>query len=79
MSLLDRFAGVVVSGEEGVTKPAAEIYAIALARFGLASGEAAFIDDRADNVAAADVAGLVGHVFVDAAETRAWLTGLGLL
>jgi 2-haloacid dehalogenase len=77
--LFDRFAGIVVSGEEGIMKPAPEIYALALARFGLAPGDGAFIDDRADNVAAADAAGLIGHVFVDAADTRAWLTGLHLL
>ena len=77
--LFDRFAGVVVSGEEHMMKPAPQIYALALARFGLAPGDGVFIDDRADNVAAADAAGLIGHVFVDAAETRAWLTGLHLL
>ena len=77
--LFDSFAGVVVSGEERMMKPAPEIYALALARFGLAPGDGVFIDDRADNVAAADAAGLIGHVFVDAAETRAWLTGLHLL
>ena len=77
--LFDRFAGVVVSGEERMMKPAPEIYALALARFGLAPGDGVFIDDRADNVAAADAAGLIGHVFVDAAETRAWLTELHLL
>jgi len=77
--LFDSFAGVVVSGEERMMKPAPEIYALALARFGLAPGDGVFIDDRADNVAAADAAGLIGHVFVDAAETRAWLTELHLL
>ncbi len=77
--LFDRFAGIVVSGEEGMMKPAPEIYALALDRFGLGPGDGAFIDDRADNVAAADQAGLIGHVFVDAADTRAWLTGLHLL
>ena len=79
VALFDRFAGIVVSGEEGIAKPAAAIYALALARFGLAPGEAAFVDDRADNVAAADAAGLVGHVFVDAADTRDWLKTLDLL
>ncbi len=76
--LFDAFAGVVVSGDEGVTKPDPAIYAIALARFGLGPGEAAFVDDRADNVAAADAAGLVGHIFVDADDTRRWLTAIGL-
>jgi 2-haloacid dehalogenase len=77
--VFDAFRDIVVSGVEKLTKPGPEIYALALRRFGLGPGEGAFIDDRADNIAAADAAGLVGHVFVDAAETRAWLTGLGLL
>ncbi len=77
--LFDRFAGIVVSGEVGFIKPAPEIYALALSRFGLGRGEGAFIDDRADNVVAADAAGLVGHVFTGAAVARAWLTGLGVL
>ena len=77
--LFDLFDGIVVSGEEGLTKPDPAIYALALARFRLAPGEAAFVDDRAENVAAANDAGLVGHVFTGAAGTRDWLTGLGLL
>ena len=76
--MFDRFAGVVVSGDEGLVKPDPRIYALALGRFGLACGEAAFIDDRADNVAAADANGFVGHVFVDAVETRAWLAARDL-
>ena len=79
IALFDAFDGIVVSGEERLMKPDPAIYALALARFGLAAGEGAFIDDRADNVVVADAAGLVGHVFVDAAETRAWLTGLAVL
>ena len=77
--LFDVFAGFVVSGDEGVTKPNPAIYALALARFGLAPGDGVFVDDRAENIAAADAAGLIGHVFVDAADTRAWLAGLGLV
>ncbi len=71
--VFDGFRDIVVSGVEKVTKPDPAIYAIALDRFGLAPGEAVFIDDRADNIAAADNAGLIGHVFVDAADTREWL------
>ena len=77
IALFDRFAGIVVSGAEGCTKPGAEIYALALRRFGLAPGEAAFVDDRPENVAAADAAGLIGHVFAGAADTRAWLAAQG--
>ncbi len=79
IALFDRFRGIVVSGEERMLKPDPAIYALALARFGLAPGDGVFIDDRPDNVTAAAAAGLTGHVFVDAADTRAWLTGLGLL
>ena len=79
VALFDRFARIVVSGEERLTKPGPEIYALALARFGLGPGDGTFIDDRAENVAAADAAGLIGHVFVDAADTRAWLAAQGLL
>ena len=77
--LFDRFTGIVVSGEEGIVKPDPAIYALALARFGLGPGEAAFVDDRPENVAAADAAGLIGHVFVDAADTRGWLRTLAVL
>ncbi len=77
--VFDRFRGIVVSGEERLTKPDPAIYALTLARFGLGRGDAVFIDDRADNVAAADAAGLVGHRFVSAGDARAWLVALGLL
>lgn len=77
--LFHRFVGVVVSGEEGVVKPGPAIYALALARFDLAPGEAVFFDDKPENVAAADRAGLIGHRFVDAADARIVLTGFGLL
>ncbi|MBV8972237.1 MAG: HAD-IA family hydrolase [Sphingomonadaceae bacterium] len=77
--LFDRFAGIVVSGEERVIKPDPAIFALALDRFGLGRGEAAFLDDRADNVAAANAAGMVGRVFGGAADARAWLQQLALL
>ena len=77
--VFDRFRDIVVSGVEKLTKPGPEIYALALARFGLGAHEGVFIDDRADNIVGADAAGLVGHIFVDAADTRAWLYGHHLL
>ncbi len=77
--VFDRFRDIVVSGVEGMTKPDPSIYALALQRFGLAKGEALFVDDRADNVAAGTAAGLIGHVFDGAAGVRAAAVGLGLL
>lgn len=78
-ALFDRFRGIVVSGEERLVKPDPAIYALALARFGLAPGEGLFVDDRDDNVRAAEAAGLTGHHFTDAVRLRTHLESLGLL
>lgn len=78
-AIFDRFRDIVVSGTERLIKPDPAIYALALDRFGLAPGEALFVDDRADNVAAGEAAGLVGHHFSDAATLRADLIRYGLL
>lgn len=74
--VFDYFRDIVVSGEERLAKPDPAIYNLAMRRFGLAPGEAVFIDDREDNVTAADTAGLIGHVFSDAAKLRDWLTSV---
>lgn len=73
------FRDIVVSGDERLVKPDPAIFALASARFGVAPGDALFIDDRADNVAASDAAGFVGHVFDGVAPLRARLRDLGLL
>lgn len=78
-ALFDRFRDIVVSGEVKLIKPDPAIYALALERFGLAPGEALFVDDRQDNVEAGEQAGFVGHRFEDAATLRATLEGFGLL
>jgi len=77
--LFDRFRDIVVSGDERMMKPDPAIFALALDRFGLGAGEGLFIDDRADNVAAAEASGFVGHIFTDAAGLRGTLARLGLL
>jgi 2-haloacid dehalogenase len=78
-ALFAPFRDILVSGEVRLLKPDPAIYALALERFGLAPGEGLFIDDRQDNVEAADRAGLVGHRFYDAATLRQALQGYGLL
>jgi 2-haloacid dehalogenase len=65
------FADIVVSGREGLTKPGAEIFRLALRRFGVRAGECLFIDDNADNVAAAERLGLAATRFVDVPTLRA--------
>jgi 2-haloacid dehalogenase len=73
------FRDVVVSGVEKVVKPDKQIYQIALARFGLAAGEALFIDDRADNIRGAEANGFIGHHFQNAPTLRAFLKNYQLL
>ncbi len=73
------FRDIVVSGDEKLVKPDRAIYDLALARFGMPAEALIFIDDRAENVAGAEAAGMRGHHFRDAATLRAELRSLGLL
>jgi 2-haloacid dehalogenase len=77
--IFDHFRDIVVSGVEKMVKPDAAIYQLAMNRFGLAEGEAIFIDDSLPNVVAARENGFAGHHFTDAAALRNELTMLGLL
>jgi 2-haloacid dehalogenase len=77
--LFGRFGGVIVSGDEKVWKPNPEIYELARARFGLAPGEAVFVDDVAANAEAATRSGITGIHFTDAPALRTRLVELGLL
>lgn len=60
---LDYFDGIVVSADEGVTKPDIRIYEIFLERYGLTPDECLFIDDREDNAEGARAAGMQAFVF----------------
>ena len=73
------FCDIIVSGEEKLIKPDAAIYQLALRRFGLASGQGIFVDDRLDNVEAAEANGFVGHHFQNASTLRSALEKLTLL
>ena len=52
------FDGEVISCEEGVVKPMPEIYDIVLSRYALDPDESMFIDDREENVIAAQQRGI---------------------
>ena len=78
-ALFAPFRDIIVSGEERLMKPDPAIYALALRRFGLNAGEALFIDDRHENVEAAETHGFAGHLFIDAATLRADLVARKLL
>jgi 2-haloacid dehalogenase len=71
--VLRLFDGAVVSGEEGVLKPSAEIFAILRSRYGLDPATTLFVDDMEVNVAGARAAGFLAHRFVDAADLAAVL------
>ena len=73
------FRGKVISGEVKMKKPDPEIYQHLLERFGLEPSQTVFIDDKSANVAAANVEGIRGLVFTDAAKLRADLGQMGLL
>lgn len=78
-AIFDRFQDILVSGEEKLIKPDPAIYRLALDRFGLAPEQAIFIDDRADNIAAARALGLWTHHFRSAEPLADELQALGLL
>lgn len=78
-ALFDRFRGIVVSGDERLTKPDSAIYRLALDRFGLCAKDTVFVDDRADNVVGAAGVGMGAVLFTDAAALRVQLVQYGML
>ena len=78
-AFLDLFDGIVVSGEEQVTKPDPRIFAILLERHQLAAANTVFIDDAPANIAAARTAGLVTIHYESPGRLREQLVRVGLL
>ncbi len=76
---LEWFFGILLSGEVGVTKPDARIYAELCTRFGLAPADTLFVDDSLPNVEGARAAGLQAVRFESAATLRDDLSSRGLL
>lgn len=60
---LDYFDGSVVSCDVHMIKPDPGIYQCILEKYGLNPGECLFIDDREENVAGAEAAGMQGYLF----------------
>ncbi|HTK36138.1 MAG TPA: HAD family phosphatase [Caulobacteraceae bacterium] len=73
------FRDIVVSGDEGVTKPDPAIFEIACARAGLQPADMLFVDDLPHNVEAAHRLGFDVHLFDDPAALRPALESRGLL
>jgi 2-haloacid dehalogenase len=75
---LSWFDGHFISGVERVAKPDRRYFERALSRFGLAPGDAFFIDDREVNVRAAEALGVPAVLFEGPEALRAELAGRGL-
>ena len=76
--IADAFDDIVVSAEEGIMKPDAGIFTLALTRLGRAPHEAVFIDDMPANVTGARAAGLFAIHFTPETDLLAELTYLGV-
>lgn len=76
---LDWFDHIVVSGELGLIKPDREIYDKLVERTGLDPARSVFVDDRAENVEAAEDLGFTGILFRDGEGLRGEMVRLGLL
>ncbi len=75
---LERFEGIVVSGEEGVAKPDPGVYGILLSRHDLSASTCVFVDDSARNVESAAGLGFDVIRFTSPADLRARLVARGL-
>jgi 2-haloacid dehalogenase len=76
---LDWFDGIVISGEVRASKPDRRIYEAFLERHRLKAGAILFVDDVAENVAAAEALGIRAIRFTDGPALRRELVSLGLL
>ena len=68
--ILDLIEERVISGEEKVLKPNAEIYEILLRRFNIKPEESVFIDDNENNIKGGENVGIQGIIFKDAEQLR---------
>lgn len=73
------FRDIIISGDEGMVKPHAEIYHLACRRCGLAPEQLLFIDDSAANIEAAQALGFATHLFQDPKALWPHLAKLGLV
>ncbi len=76
--LLSSFERVFVSNEMGSRKPEPACYRQVLDYLALEAEQAIFVDDRPENVRAAEDLGVRGIVAVDAAQIEADLRGFGV-
>jgi 2-haloacid dehalogenase len=75
---LSWFAGIVVSGKEGVVKPDPRIFRVLLERYDIDPVDAVYIDDAQHNVAAAAELGMRSLHFSSPERLRDALAEIGL-
>ena len=63
ISFLSETDGYILSWREKMAKPDPAIYRLLMDRYGLRAEECVYIDDREENVAAAEALGMCGIVF----------------
>jgi len=73
------FAGIVISGLEGVAKPDPEIFELLLDRFGLETATTLFIDDNIGNLQAASALGMATAHYESPDGLRRSLRAAGLV
>jgi 2-haloacid dehalogenase len=73
------FDGIVVSGEERLTKPDPAIFRVLVDRYALDPARTLYVDDRQVNVDAAESVGLRGALFTGPDDLRHELSRLSLL
>lgn len=76
--LAELLQDTVVSGVEKLHKPNADIYELALSRFGIAPESSVFLDDTSKNVTGARAVGMHAFRFTDAQQARRDLASLGM-
>ena len=69
---LEHFSGILVSAEERMLKPNAEIYECLFERFGLKAEECVFIDDLQRNIDGARAVGMQGYCHQDGDAEKLW-------
>lgn len=78
LPIVSDFDGRVTSGTLGITKPDVRIFRYLLDTYRLAPSETVFIDDRAENTAAAEALGITGYHFDGNADRFAAFLGISL-
>jgi epoxide hydrolase-like predicted phosphatase len=76
--IYQRFPITVFSHEVGIAKPDATIYELTLKKVGVQPEQAFFVDDRVENIAAANKLGIKGIHFQSASQLQNDLRSLGV-